>query len=458
MITGICDGMVMQRDKNDLCDIYFKCNDDLKNVRVSDKFSNPKLTKTNDTWHLTGIRTGGPYTLDIEEYHFDNIYVGDVWILAGQSNMQGIGRMLNIKPNCDREVRASYMDGHWDIANHPLHKLGEAKKKVHTEIYNEIVYNFSIKCVGPGLSFAKRMKELTAVPQGIIACAHGGTNLYEQWSPKHKDKGEHSLYGACLERFIENGGNCAGIFWYQGCSDASDTVNKRTSTQPAQDYAKNMIELVKSFREDFKANLPFIQVQISRKTWGGFSMKEDNTDNITWTMIREHQRTLHEKVDNLDTVHTIAYRLSDCIHLNAKSQETVGKDAAEAMYCLIYGEHYDCKPGIKLSKMRVYQDPHNPDMSSITIKYDNLKGGLDNNYRAMGFSIGENPQHWHDGGIYDVSCDGNVVTIWAEWSKENITGKYLWYGLGVDSCANILDQSGRSLPAFGPIKICDTDF
>ena len=42
---------------------------------------------------LTGIPVGGPYSLFINSEIYNNIYVGDVWILAGQSNMEGHGRL-----------------------------------------------------------------------------------------------------------------------------------------------------------------------------------------------------------------------------------------------------------------------------------------------------------------------------------------------------------------------------
>ena len=45
------------------------------------------------------------------------------------------------------------------------------------------------------LEIAKEMLRRTGVPQGLIACAHGGTSM-AQWSPKLKRLGGDSLYGA----------------------------------------------------------------------------------------------------------------------------------------------------------------------------------------------------------------------------------------------------------------------
>ena len=446
-IKGLLNGMVMQRDENNLCQVYFECDKEIKKVTVNDPFSNPIIEKCGEKYCLKGIRVGGPYTVALDDEIFYNIYVGDVWLLTGQSNMQGVGRRVDIPYNNNDQIRAFYMNGVWDKANHPMHKMGEAIHKVHLNLGSQ-PSNFNIKGVGPGLSFAQKMFDLTAVPQGVIACAHGGTNLYEQWSPERFKYGsDESLYAATYDRFLMNGANCRGIFWYQGCSD----------THPDKDplYTDNMINLVECFRRDFKADLPFVQVQISRMAWGGY---DDRPGHQRWTNIREQQRTLHEKIDNFDTVNTISYRLADCIHLNADAQEVVGKDAAEAMYCLIYGKLYGCLPGIKLRSMEVLPDEADENMSYVILEYDNVHGSLDGGSRAMGFDRAHNDDFPEFCGISDVYCDGNRVIIRFDYKMEDILNHNLWYGFGKNPSCNINDSHGRSLPAFGPIKIKNQKF
>ncbi len=441
-IRGIANGMVMQRDKNNLCDIYFYADEPVEKIEVDDKFSFVKFEKENEKYHLSGIRTGGPYTLKINNEIFNDIYVGDLWILAGQSNNQGVGRLVDIPYNSNDKIRAFYMDSCWSVANHPLNKMGESFYKVHTEVLGATPSNFNIKGVGPGLSFAQKMFSLTGAPQGVIPCSHGGTNLFDQWDPKKLSLGPNkSLYGATYARFLDNGSNCKGVFWYQGCSDAHE--------QCYLDYTENMIELVKAFRRDFKENLPFVQVQISRCSWD----HNEHMGDIMWTSIREQQRKLNLKIENFDTVNTVAYRLADCIHLASTSQEVVGQDAAEAMFCLIYGKLYNCKPGIKLDTIEVFSDDYDENMSSVVLTYKNVHGKLQDFGRAMGFNRSWNSEYIENCGIFDTFVDGNQVTIRCDYPKEKIIGQYLWYGAGRDNAANITDEKGRSLPAFGPIEI-----
>lgn len=94
MIRGITDGGVLQRGNDNKCDIiiytdkpekcYYKCNG-------SELFEIELIYLSNDKYRLKGMPVGGPYTLIIGKSEYKNIYVGDLWVLAGQSNMQGVG-------------------------------------------------------------------------------------------------------------------------------------------------------------------------------------------------------------------------------------------------------------------------------------------------------------------------------------------------------------------------------
>ena len=51
-----------------------------------------------------------------------HVYVGDLWILAGQSNMQGYGDMIDVEtPSPYVHSFESRYD--WVIAEEPLHRL-----------------------------------------------------------------------------------------------------------------------------------------------------------------------------------------------------------------------------------------------------------------------------------------------------------------------------------------------
>ncbi len=448
MIRGIQNGAVLQRNKENVCDITLYSDKILDAVKVSCNFSNPEITPLGDgKYSLKGIRYGGPYTVTIGDETFTDIYVGDVWLLTGQSNMQGIGRMIDIGVNSNPAIRAMYLTNDWDIANHPLHELGKGKYKVHENIGCELEYRIT-KGAGPGLSFAERMFDITRVPQGVIASAHGGTTLYEQWSPKLLKDGENSLYGATYERYLDAGSNVAGVFWYQGCSDAI--------VEEAPHYTENMINLVNAFRKDFQADLPFVQVQIGCCSW---SELDKPGSNESWTSIREQQRLLNDKIDNFDTVHTVAYTLSDAIHLDAESQKTVGRDAAEAMFCLKYGKLYGCLPGIRLKKMEVIPDDYDEVITHVILTYDNVHGELSGGRHVLGFDTSTKTTHAEHCGVFCAKTDGNRVILDCSFSyEEMITNRYLYYNYGREPMCNIVDSHGRSLPALMAVKIENAEY
>ena len=93
---------------------------------------------------------------------YNNIYVGDVWILAGQSNMEGHGRLSQedkfYKKNPN--IRCFYKDDHWDSAKNPIHQIEIAVDRVHMDKLNGIPMEEG-KGISPGLPCAIRMYELT---------------------------------------------------------------------------------------------------------------------------------------------------------------------------------------------------------------------------------------------------------------------------------------------------------
>jgi sialate O-acetylesterase len=87
---------------------------------VPSRWTNLALAQ-NGQWSggFKGIPAGGPYTIEVRAGRstaaINDVYVGDLWILAGQSNMEGVGDLVDVqKP--DPMVHAFDMFDQWDIA------------------------------------------------------------------------------------------------------------------------------------------------------------------------------------------------------------------------------------------------------------------------------------------------------------------------------------------------------
>ena len=69
---------------------------------------------------LVGLPVGGPYTITVTakkegmtvQGSVGPIFVGDLWVLAGQSNMEGVGDLIDVTPP-HPQVTTLGMDGKW---------------------------------------------------------------------------------------------------------------------------------------------------------------------------------------------------------------------------------------------------------------------------------------------------------------------------------------------------------
>ena len=390
---------------------------------------------------LKGLKTGGPYNINLrigkESLLVKNILVGDVWILGGQSNMQGRGKLANAYKNSSPMVRAYYMEGRWRYAKDPVIVPQMSEFDAHWNILNEEKPDKITKWkdpfgkgTGPGVAFANELYKMTGIPQGIIACAHGGSSM-NQWNPELKNTGTDSLYGAMLHRIALNGGLVSGIIWYQGCSEANQN--------DVSCFAKRMQEFVKNIREDFNfPEMPFIQVQLARLVYG-----DERLDSM-WTIIREIQRTMHTRIKNLLTVPAIDLELDDHIHLCGKSQNILGRRLAEAVMT-INNDRTSLPPPIELKSVCVVDRPEFAE-KQVEISFKNVVGSLVSGSRPNGFSFNRVSSDFS----FNTELRGDKVILYCpHWKGIS----YISYGYGTNPYCNITDEAGRSIPAFAPFPV-----
>ena len=448
VISGLFDHMVMQRNANDSCEQKI-CGETAPNKKIfvlmpdgSEEVVAESSADGKFCGVLHGLPVGGPYQITLsdgdEEILFSDLQVGDVWILAGQSNMQGVGNMCNALPP-EPMVRAFYLDNRWDIACDPLHNMNKAKAEIHWTLNGghnafDNIPEVPLKGVGPGVAFGKSMAQKTGVPQGLIASAHGGTAM-KQWNPELKNMGENSLYGAMYDRFILNGSKIAGILWYQGCSDSSPDENVEL-------YTQRTLELFQAIRRDFgNEKLPIVFAQLAR-TAAAYDLALDNR----WSKIREKQRIIPGLIDNCIMVPTIDLELDDSIHLSAESQAILGKRMAEAV-CFIQGIGSE-NPPLEIGKIEYVEKKEYHEYLTI-IHVKNVVGFLHSGQSlAATFSL-------HEAGsenkisVPPFKCElvGDKIIL----TSSSTLGCKVAYAFGCNAIGNIYDSLNRPLPAFGPL-------
>ena len=389
---------------------------------------------------LTGLPVGGPFVLRLQaggqRVDIAPFFVGDVWIVAGQSNMEGVGNIAGAaKPH--PLVRAFSMRREWRLAEDRLHVLAESPDVCHATFqcpaeFGEEFRKKSTKGVGPGLFFGREMVERSGgVPQGLICTAHGGTSM-QQWSPDRKHLGGESLYASMLTSVRVTGQPVAGILWYQGESD--------TNPQDAGHYTSRMKKLVIASRRDLdQPDLPWITVQIAR-------VFMDPASPLAWNSIQEQQRLLPGKIKFLETVPAIDLPLDDGIHIGAEGCPRLAARLASAASRLVYG-HKSEGPMPQFRGVRLV-DTSPP--FAVEVAFDGVCGALRAAGEPGGFQF-MSPEGTPVDLVYKTELRGNTVLL--HLSKKPAGPVDLFYGHGFTPRCNITDARGFSLPVFGPVSI-----
>jgi hypothetical protein len=400
---------------------------------------------------LEAIPAGGPYSVEFRISRNDKIadrltvrdlYVGDVWFMAGQSNMQGLGNMNQaVKPH--PLVRCFYMWDEWGIAKDPLHQLNAAVDFVHnggqaiSREQAEKERQHPLKGVGVGVFFGIEMVKRCGVPQGLVSCAHGGTSM-AQWSPALRDEGGKSFYGAMIRRFKTLGQPARGVLWYQGESDTGEASSAI--------YTQKMKELVAASRKDFKQpQLPWIIAQIGRHI-------VDSPDSQGWNSIQDQERCLVDQIRNLETVPALDLELDDGIHVSSKGFAVLGQRMARMADRLALGNRKE--PGsIQLDRIKgVYSaGPHDPMVQGIEISFKNVVGSLQCQGLPAGFVLldaaGKPMQT-----CIKTRLEGNKAILETILPPTLIFG--VGYGLGFNPICNVVDSRGMAIPQWGPVPAC----
>lgn len=173
----ISSGMVLQR--NDSISLWGEANPGEKVLIVFDKKKAEAVADAQGKWsvRMAPQKAGGPYVLTIGDQKLTDVYVGDVWLTSGQSNMD---------VHVDR-VREVYADEFAADHNDKIHLIQLDRTCVPDGPHSDIgPGSYKWESLDPSRTghwsalsyfFAKEMFEETGVPQGIINASLGGSNI-----------------------------------------------------------------------------------------------------------------------------------------------------------------------------------------------------------------------------------------------------------------------------------------
>lgn len=273
--------------------------------------------------------------------------VGDLFVIAGQSNSAGYSRDFCADPP-SLMVHLYRNRSCWDLACHPLNESTGIEGMANEEM--------GIPGVSPYLSFGKKYQELTGRPVGLVQTSLGGSPM-RRWTP---EKGE--LYLNMLEKMRQAGNRFAGVLWYQGCSD----------TDPGQSglYAERFRQYVTAVRRELGYEIPFFTMQLNRQING--------QHDECWGAVREAQRRAALEIPGVYILSTTNLSLSDGIHNSAPSNVVLGEKLA--MQCnavLNQQEEYEA-PALREASLTAPEEKEELKLEGVWLKltYDHVKNAL----------------------------------------------------------------------------------
>ena len=281
------------------------------------------------------MQYGGPYTMTVsfktETIKLEDIFIGEVFLFAGQSNMQfKMGESDAALDNCKSDGRL---------------RLFSADRIEDTDFFKAkdgwvICQKEQIKYWSAVASLTSRnIAEQTNIAVGAIAC-YQGASVIESWLPKgsceklginipteqkHADhlypeyrlwNSDGTLYEFALPQIAPF--SLSAAVWYQGESD--------TFGDEAKIYHNELKELIKVWRNDFKNSLlPFIVVQLA-----DFAERNDNN----WALIQQAQLKIQDSAENVKTV--IAADVCEDNDIHPKSKDKLSDRIAKQLISFLH--------------------------------------------------------------------------------------------------------------------------
>ena len=289
------------------------------------------LTEEDGTWKgaLEHIPAGGLYRLETRLRTAENpagewsprgdmqhfLGIGDLWVIAGQSNSAGYGRGPYEDP-AELGVHLFRNSEQWALAAHPMNESTDTRHAVNREAANP--------GHSPYLQFGRTLKRTLAHPVGLVQTSLGGSPL-TRWNPG--EPGAADLFDNMVQCVEKVGGKVRGIVWYQGESDTGTDAD-------ATSYAERFQQAVAAWREALAdAELPVLTVQLNRV----YQPADPDADR-RWSQVREAQRQVARQTPGVGVVPALDLPLSDQIHTSPAGNILLGERLAQAALGLVYGQ------------------------------------------------------------------------------------------------------------------------
>lgn len=421
-------------------------------------------------WQVTlkPLSAGGPHTLVIDgknKLELTDVLVGEVWICAGQSNMEWSVRASN-----DPDLEAA-------AANFPNIRLITIPKNGTQEAQSDFKGEWSVCSPATvsdfsavGYFFGRQLTQTLGVPVGLVDNAWGGSAC-EAWvrrdllaaDPKYKglmarwtnieadsDKklaewklaaekakaegkpvpgnplaqltGNHrpaNIYNGHIKPIV--GFGIRGAIWYQGESNAGR----------AYQYRDLFPLMIQSWRDEWaQGDFPFYWVQLA-----DFKAEKSEPGESDWAELREAQTMTATKLKN--TGEAVIIDIGEGKDIHPKNKQDVAKRLARLALVQTYGVE-----GI-VARSPLYKSMEAKG-NKIALSFEHVAGG----WRPFdvpeprGFAIAGADKKW----VWaKAKVDGEKIEVWADGVAEPVAVRYAWADNPV---CNMFSGAGLPLTPF----------
>lgn len=314
-------------------------------------------------WSVTlpALDAGGPYVLKVANRCFKDVWVGEVWICAGQSNMEF--RLKNCysaaedlsEASVRKDLHLLQMRTRWftDDSEWSVEALSEVNALRYFSCSDWKVGDAAAAAEfsAVGYHFGKKLADSLGCHVGLVNCSVGGSTT-ESWCNRevlqwefpqvlydwyHGDFGQEWARGRALKNIAlspapqlqrhpyETGYlfdaairlmdryPCRGILWYQGESNSHNV----------EIHAKLFAIAVESWRNYWGEPLHVETIQLS------------GMDRPSWPRFRDSQRILAATIPGVGM--TVCSDLGDRTDVHPRAKKPVGERAALSALYNVYG-------------------------------------------------------------------------------------------------------------------------
>ena len=343
-----------------------------------------------------------------------NCLIGDVYLFAGQSNMQWPTMNSDFEPNDISNAKTSDVrffcqdvvtsttplenvkNGRWFVADGSNHQY------------------FSAIAFMSGAMLGTALKN--EVPIGIVTAYQGDTNIANWMSDEY-------YQGTCSTKYLHYNAmvyplratKLSGVVWYQGCNNSA----------AGGDYKELLLKFFDNYRDLFNnEELPFFVIGLA--CYDG-----DSGNNFDFSYVRESQALACMEDED-------AYFISSCddgdpTFIHPKTKRYICERVSKSIQSVIYGKNY-------ASGGPTYKS-HTVENNTLIVEFENAsgltaKGEITNLYLA-----GE------DGKYYLAVGEIRDNKLYVTSSKVS-NPVYVKYGFGKSPFVNIFNSDGFAITPF----------